>query len=157
MALNASRNGRFEEFALPAARQKNLGIIAMKVTGQEYLLGSGSGKSDVSSLLRYSMSLPVTTAVVGMPRLEMLEHNIEVARSFSPLPEQEMEHLRQQLTPARGGMEKRLVGHLDGPTANPDVLKTTRVGSHRPRIAPTEGGVPASRSSVAGTASNRDE
>ena len=84
MALNASRNGRFEELALPAARQKNLGIIAMKVTGQEYLLGSGSGKSDMSSLLRYSMSLPVTTAVVGMPRLEMLEHNIEVARSFSP-------------------------------------------------------------------------
>ena len=116
MALNASRNGRFEELALPAAREKNLGIIAMKVTGQEYLLGSGSGKSDISSLLRYSMSLPVTTAVVGMPRLEMLEHNIEVARSFSPLPEQEMDHLRQQLIPARDGMEKRLVGHLDGPT-----------------------------------------
>lgn len=122
MALNASRNGRFEELALPAARQKNLGIIAMKVTGQEYLLGSGSGKSDISSLLRYSMSLPVTTAVVGMPRLEMLEHNIEVARSFSPLPGQEMERLRQELTPARDGMEKRLVGHLDGPTAEPDVF-----------------------------------
>jgi len=110
------------QMALNASRQKNLGIIAMKVTGQEYLLGSGSGKSDMSSLLRYSMSLPVTTAVVGMPRLEMLEHNIEVARSFSPLPEQEMERLRQQLTPARNGMEKRLVGHLDGPTANPDVF-----------------------------------
>ena len=122
MALNASRNGRFEELALPAARKKNLGIIAMKVTGQEYLLGSGSGKSDMSSLLRYSMSLPVTTAVVGMPRLEMLEHNIEVARSFSPLPEQEMEHLRQQLTPARDGMEKKLVGHLDGPTANAEAF-----------------------------------
>ena len=94
----------------------------MKVTGQEYLLGSGSGKSNISCLLRYSMSLPVTTAVVGMPRLEMLEHNIEVARSFSPLPEQEMERLRQELVPAREGMEKRLVGRLDGPTASPDVF-----------------------------------
>jgi predicted aldo/keto reductase-like oxidoreductase len=122
MALNASRNGRFEELALPAARRKNLGIIAMKVTGQEYLLGRGSGKSDIGSLLRYSLSLPVTAAVVGMPRLEMLEHNIEVARSFSPLPEQEMEHLRQELTPARDGMEKRLVGHLDGPTKSPEVF-----------------------------------
>ena len=36
MALNASRNGRFEEFALPAAKQKNLGIIAMKVTGRNF-------------------------------------------------------------------------------------------------------------------------
>jgi len=57
-----------------------------------------------------------------VPRLEMLEHNIEVARSFSPLPGQEMERLRQELTPARDGMEKRLVGHLDGPTAEPDVF-----------------------------------
>lgn len=122
MALNPSRNGRFEEVALPAAKQKNLGIIAMKVTGQEYLLGSGSGKSDMNSLLRYSMSLPVATAVVGMPQLNMLEHNIEVTRNFSPLPEEEMEHLRQELTPSRDGLEKRLVGHLDGPTVNPKVF-----------------------------------
>src|SRR5207344_1673552 len=122
MALNPSRNGRFEELALPAAKQKNLGIIAMKVTGQEYLLGSGSGKSDMSSLLRYSMSLPVSTAVVGMPRLDMLEHNIEVARSFSPLREQEMEQLRRELTPSRDGLERKLVGHLDGPTVNPKVF-----------------------------------
>jgi uncharacterized protein len=120
MALNPSRNGRFEEIALPAAKQKNLGIIAMKVTGQEYLLGSGSGKSDMNSLLRYSMSLPVATAVVGMPRLDMLEHNIEVARSFSPLGEEEMEKLRRELTLSRAGLEKKLVGHLDGPTANPE-------------------------------------
>ncbi|HET6177682.1 MAG TPA: aldo/keto reductase [Candidatus Sulfotelmatobacter sp.] len=122
MALNASRNGRFEELALPVAKQKNLGIIAMKITGQEYLLGSGSGKSEISSLLRYSMSLPVTTAVVGMPRLEMLEHNVEVARNFSPLRDEEMEHLRRELTPAREGLEKKLVGHMDGPTANPEVF-----------------------------------
>ena len=70
----------------------------------------------------YSMSLPVTTAVVGMPRVEMLEHNIEVARSFSPLSEHELQQLRQELTPARDGMEKRLVGHLDGPTQSPEVF-----------------------------------
>lgn len=122
MALNASRNGRFEELALPAAQQKNLGIIAMKVTGQEYLLGNGSGRSDISSLLRYSMSLPVTTAVVGMPHLDMLEHNVEVARSFLPLREEEMEHLRRELMPARDGLEKKLVGHLDGPTGSPEVF-----------------------------------
>src|SRR5215469_17069515 len=67
MALNASRNGRFEELALPAANAKHLGIIAMKVTGQEFLVGEGVGKASMNSLLRYSMSLPVTTAVVGMP------------------------------------------------------------------------------------------
>ena len=122
MALNASRNGRFEELTLPAANAKKLGVIAMKVTGQEFLVGDGAGKADMSSLLRYSMSLPVTTAVVGMPRPEMLAHNVETARNFSPLNDQEKERLRQQLQPSREGLEKRLVGHLDGPTANPDMF-----------------------------------
>ncbi len=122
MALNASRNGRFEELALPAANEKNLGVIAMKVTGQEFLVGDGANKADMNSLLRYSMSLPVTTAVVGMPRPEMLAHNVETARNFSPLTDQEKEHLRQQLSPAREGLEKHLVGHLDGPTANPEMF-----------------------------------
>ena len=122
MALNASRNGRFEELALPAANSKKLGVIAMKVTGQEFLVGEGLGKADMSSLLRYSMSLPVTTAVVGMPRPEMLARNVETARNFSPLNDQEKERLRQQLKPSREGMEKRLVGHLDGPTASPEIF-----------------------------------
>jgi uncharacterized protein len=122
MALNASRNGRFEELALPAANKKNLGVIAMKVTGQEFLLGNGGGKSDINALLRYSMSLPVTTAVVGMPHLEMLEHNVEIARSFSPLSDQEMERMRKDVSPSREGLEHNLTGHLDGPTATPEIF-----------------------------------
>jgi predicted aldo/keto reductase-like oxidoreductase len=122
MALNASRNGRFEELALPAANAKNLGVIAMKVTGQEFLVGDGPGKADMNSLLRYSMSLPVTTAVVGMPSPEMLAHNVETARNFSPLNDQEKERLRKQLGSSREGLEQRLVGHLDGPTANPGMF-----------------------------------
>jgi hypothetical protein len=122
VALNASRNGRFEELALPAANAKNLGVIAMKVTGQEFLVGEGPGKADMRSLLRYSMSLPVTTAVVGMPRAEMLAQNVEMARNFLPLKDQEKERLRQQLNPSREGMEERLVGHLDGPTVNPEMF-----------------------------------
>jgi predicted aldo/keto reductase-like oxidoreductase len=122
MALNASRNGRFEELALPAANAKNLGVIAMKVTGQEFLVGDGPGKADMNSLLRYSMSLPVTTAVVGMPRPEMLAHNVETARNYSALSDSEKERLRQQLNPAREGLEKRLVGHLDGPTQCPEMF-----------------------------------
>jgi hypothetical protein len=122
MALNASRNGRFEELALPAANKRNLGVIAMKITGQEFLLGGGTGKGDIHSLLRYSLGLPVTTAVVGMPRLEMLEQNVQIARSFSPLDDGEMERLRKQMTPSREGLEQRLSGHLDGPTAAPQVF-----------------------------------
>jgi len=123
MALNASRNGRFEELALPAANKKNLGVIAMKITGQEFLVGDGSGKANMTSLLRYSMSLPVTTAVVGMPKPEMLAHNVEIARGFSPLDDQEKERIRQQVGPSREGLEQKLVGHVDGPTTSPKIFQ----------------------------------
>jgi uncharacterized protein len=122
MALNASQNGRFEELALPAAHAKDLGVIAMKVTGQEFLLKNDAGKEGIDSLLRYSMSLPVTTAVVGMPRKEMLDHNIEIARTFTALPERDMDSLRKTLQPSRTDLEKRLTGHYDGPTAEPHLF-----------------------------------
>jgi predicted aldo/keto reductase-like oxidoreductase len=122
MALNASRNGKFEELALPAANEKGLGIIAMKVMGQDAIVGNGEGKSDAALLLRYSMSLPVTTAVVGMPTLEFLEKNIDVARNFSRLGEEELNRLRKNLDPSREMLEKKLVGHLDGPTRTPEIF-----------------------------------
>jgi uncharacterized protein len=122
MALNATQNGRFEELALPAGRAKNLGVIAMKITGQEYLLKKSEAKSDIDSLLRYSLSLPVTTAVVGMPRKEMLDHNIEIARAFSAFPESDMEKMRKELRPSREGLEKNLTGHRDGPTQMPHLF-----------------------------------
>lgn len=119
MALNASQNGQFEELALPAARAKNLGVIAMKVTGQEFLLKNPAGNSDIDSLLRYSLSLPVTTAVVGMPHKEMLDQNISIARAFSPFPEGDMDRLRKTLQPSRQQLERNLTGHHDGPTVRP--------------------------------------
>jgi uncharacterized protein len=123
MALNASGNGHFEELALPAANRKNLGVIAMKITGQEFLLGKTPGKAEIGSLLRYAMSLPVTTAVVGMPHLEMLQENVAIARKFTPFNDAEMQQLRQSLSPSRQGLENRLVGHLDGPTRDHDLFR----------------------------------
>ena len=38
--------GGFEELALPVAVRKGLGIIAMKVFGQDQLIGRGTGRED---------------------------------------------------------------------------------------------------------------
>jgi hypothetical protein len=46
----------------------------------------------------------------------MLEHNVEIARTFKPVPPSEMDRLRQAIAPSREGLEKNLVGHHDGPT-----------------------------------------
>ncbi len=84
----------FQSVALPVAKRKNMGVIAMKVFAQEKLLG----EAPVEKLLLYSMSLPVTAAVVGMPKLEYIEANIRVAKNFKPLPEAEMRELSQTIS-----------------------------------------------------------
>jgi predicted aldo/keto reductase-like oxidoreductase len=122
MSLNPTRNGRFEALALPAANKKNLGVIAMKVTGQEFLYGTGEGKAAIEPLMRYSLGLPVATAVIGMPRVQYIEQNVEIARAFKPLSPAEAEQLQKNFDPVRDALEKRLVGHLDGPTRTPAVF-----------------------------------
>jgi len=113
MAMNPARAARFEELALPAANKKNLGVILMKVTGQEKLMVDGG--ADVASLLRYAWSLPVSAAVCGMPKLEHLEANIATAKSYSaPLPPAEMEKLRQQLAGRKVVLERFFAHHHDG-------------------------------------------
>jgi hypothetical protein len=112
MAMNPSRALRFEELALPAANRKNLGVILMKVTGQEKLLGPG--KADAASLLRYAWSLPVSAAVCGMPKLEFLEANVATAQAFAAsLSPAEMDRLRRQYADSTGAMASFFARHRD--------------------------------------------
>ncbi|HSD29630.1 MAG TPA: aldo/keto reductase [Vicinamibacteria bacterium] len=113
LAMNPARAARFEELALPGANRKNLGVILMKVTGQEKLLADGGAVT--ASLLRYAWSLPITTAVCGMPKLEFLEANVATARAYSsPLPPAEMEALRKQLAGRQVVLEQFFAHHHDG-------------------------------------------
>jgi aryl-alcohol dehydrogenase-like predicted oxidoreductase len=112
MAMNPARALRFEELALPAANHKRLGVILMKVTGQDALLGAG--KADAGTLLRYAWSLPISTAVCGMPKPEFLEANVAAARAFSaPLPPAEMDRLRREYAASTGELGRFFGHHRD--------------------------------------------
>lgn len=117
MALNAATNTGFatgfERIALPAARAKNLGILAMKIAGQERLLGEEAGKATMRELLWYTLSLPVASCIVGMPRPEHLEENLEIARSFRPLAEGERERIRAKVAPSVVAFDDFLRHHRD--------------------------------------------
>jgi hypothetical protein len=112
MAMNPARALRFEELALPAARRKNLGVVLMKVTAQEKLLGPDG--ADPAALLRYAWTLPVSAAVCGMPKLEHLEANAASARAFSPMDPGEMEALRSRLAGRQVALERFFERHRDG-------------------------------------------
>lgn len=113
MAMNPARALQFEELALPAAKKKNLGVILMKVTAQEKLLGEGTGKAAVNDLIRYALSLPVSTAVMGMPKPEFIEENIASVKAFKPMKADEMDKLRTQVAPQRVSLERFFMHHRD--------------------------------------------
>lgn len=129
MALNAARQGRsanvrlpvysapadsFEGVALPVAVRKGMGVLAMKVTGQESLVGEGPGKSGIGPLLQYALSLPVAATVVGMPKLDFIRENVEVVQGFEPMPASQMESYSQEMSDLnKHAMDMRFCWHVD--------------------------------------------
>ena len=110
MEINEAMKTSFETVALPIAVRKKMGIIAMKVYAQEGL----TGEAPAEKLLYYSLSLPVSLAVAGMPSLDFIEQNVQLARAFKPLPKSEMQHLSGTLAPKhKMALDRRFANHVD--------------------------------------------
>jgi hypothetical protein len=100
----------FEKLALPVAVRKHMGIIAMKVFGQEQLLGA----APVDKLLTYALSLPVSLASVGMPQFGHIEYNARWAHSFSRMSGRQRIQLQKSISSDRKlAMLRLLDNHLD--------------------------------------------
>ncbi|ASS76426.1 oxidoreductase [Tumebacillus algifaecis] len=69
---------------VPLAREKGMGIIGMKV------MALGKLGNWYEQALRYTLSLPISTSIVGMESMEQLEKNLAIAENFKPMTEQEL-------------------------------------------------------------------
>jgi aryl-alcohol dehydrogenase-like predicted oxidoreductase len=82
----------FIEEVIPIARDKGMGIIGMKV----YFRGFATKLPGVTSLepfYRYSLSQPITTAVIGCDDIEQLQENVRFATSFNAMSIEEQRKL----------------------------------------------------------------
>jgi predicted aldo/keto reductase-like oxidoreductase len=57
------------------------------------------GTLDMREAMRYVLSLPVSTVIVGCDDIPQLEENIEIARSFNPLNETQLAELEERAEP----------------------------------------------------------
>lgn len=80
----------FEHEFLPAAAEHGTAVIGMKV------LGLGKLAPWYEQALRYTWSLPIATAIIGMESMEQLERNLAAARRFQPLTEIERAQLLKE-------------------------------------------------------------
>ena len=97
MKLAPPSDRTFEGLALPVAVRKQMGVIAMKVFGQEHLVGSAPAEQ----LFAYALSLPVSLASVGMPQLKFVERNAELVRTFVPMTPTERNRLSASIAAGR--------------------------------------------------------
>jgi uncharacterized protein len=110
LAMNPTQYGDFAKVALPVARKKNVGVIAMKL-----MRGIVGETAKASELFHYAWTQPgVATAVVGHVGMQHLEENIRIAQGFTE---------SQALFFDRGQLERRLA-----PMAGPHALCWARPG-----------------------------
>ncbi|MGB6363391.1 MAG: aldo/keto reductase, partial [Thermoanaerobaculia bacterium] len=115
LALNAADpyHLSFKAKLLPLAVEREMGIIGMKIPARGLILKSWKTPQDPSSryaesvlgaldmreAMRYVLSLPVSTVIVGCDSIAQLEENIEIARSFTPLSEPQLAQLEERAEP----------------------------------------------------------
>jgi uncharacterized protein len=88
----------FEQRVLPEANRRGIAVLGMKpMTGKGKPIENG--EVTPKELLRYAMSLPVATTLNGIATIEHLHQNLEVARDFHPMSEDEMKALRERCRP----------------------------------------------------------
>jgi uncharacterized protein len=122
MAVNAAdpHHYSFSEQLLPLAVEKQMGIIGMKVPARGRILSSWTpppieqqkhswegmaiqattgGTLDMRQAMYYSLSLPVSTVIIGCDTIAQLEQNVQLAREFTPLNQQQMAGLTAKAEP----------------------------------------------------------
>jgi aryl-alcohol dehydrogenase-like predicted oxidoreductase len=121
MAVNAADKHHFSflETLLPLAVEKQMGIIGMKVPARGRLLQTWTppplerqqhswegaviaktpGTLTMREAMSYSLTLPVSTVIIGCDSIQQLEENVALARDFTPLSEQQMAALAERAQP----------------------------------------------------------
>jgi aryl-alcohol dehydrogenase-like predicted oxidoreductase len=88
----------FIDIVIPRAREKNMGIVGMKV----YFRGVAARLPWYDSMkpfLHFALSQPITTTVIGCDSPSQLEENVRFAESFAPMSADSLQELIRLVAP----------------------------------------------------------
>ncbi len=80
----------FGPVIFPLAKERRFGVIAMKV------LAAGRVTGHPADSIRYALSLPVSTAILGMGSRAEVEDDLRSVRSFTPMDAEQMHALEER-------------------------------------------------------------
>lgn len=121
MAMNAADTHihSFTDQLLPLVVEKQMGIIGMKVPARGRLLtgwtpppvgdqkhmwegsaiATSTGVMKMRDAMRFTLTHPVSTVIIGCDNLAQLEENVQIAREFTPLSQTQMAALNELAAP----------------------------------------------------------
>ncbi len=91
MALNPAdpHHLPFATELLPAANRKQMGVIAMKIPARGRVFRDG-GLQSMRDAMRWVLTHPVSTVIVGCDTVAQLEENVRIAREFEAMDAKEL-------------------------------------------------------------------
>ena len=90
--------GGFLNATLPAALDKGIAVIGMKVLGASHYVDPQSGLT-AELLIRFALSQPITLAIVGCSSPEEVNLLTQIGAHFKPLSPAEEQHLHRLFRP----------------------------------------------------------
>jgi aryl-alcohol dehydrogenase-like predicted oxidoreductase len=122
MAMNAAdpHHYSFNQELLPLAVERQMGIIGMKIPARGRLLSTwtpptieqqkhswegmavqatGPGTINMREAMYYTLSRPVSTVIIGCDSIAQLEENVQLAREFTPLSDNQADALVKRAEP----------------------------------------------------------
>lgn len=118
----------FAKNVIPAAQQRDMGILAMKTFGDTILLEAAAKAGtqlDPIAMLHYGLSQPVSVVITGIDKPEILDQAIAAATSFQSLTQAQSDALLAQAAPlARDGKHEyyKTTHFFDSTVQNPSWL-----------------------------------
>ncbi|MGB9406490.1 MAG: aldo/keto reductase, partial [Terracidiphilus sp.] len=119
MAMNAAdpHHFSFNEQLLPLAVERQMGIIGMKIPARGHLLSIWTpppveqqkpswegiaptpGALTIREAMYYTLSRPVSTVIIGCDSIAHVEENVQLAREFTPLSDNQAAELVKRAEP----------------------------------------------------------
>ncbi len=100
LALNAGDiyYQSFQQELLRYAEERQVGMIAMKAASYGRIFKK-DGITSMKQALGYVLTLPVSTAVVGISNLDELEENVDIVQNFTPYNKDKMKQIEELAAP----------------------------------------------------------
>jgi predicted aldo/keto reductase-like oxidoreductase len=113
----------FQHQVVPVLVKTGIAVLGMKSMGDGLLLKSGV--VNPVECLRYALSLPTSTVIVGCESLDVLHQSLHLVRTFQPMSQSEQQALLAKAkAPALTGRFElfKTTAQFDGTAANPQWL-----------------------------------